>query len=361
MQIGSSFLILGALQQLYKSESGERESWSMAAFCLGLIVLSGSNLLGQLWAGAAIASSLFVFGWKRTKLIAGKNLLLCVLTSVILIGIGIYYLWTLQSGSRATSVGKTDAKNFFYIAYELFGFNGLGPGRLDIRDNGLRAFRPYAIWLAGYAIFLSPVFFAGVRDITRSIPKRVWGFALLFFGGTAAFLSMVGISSQFRILGRHFSPLLVFVICLLGFGIAKLWSLNRYGKVWVICFLTLSLVSGLSLRFASRHEKDDYRGAAAIARAALANGKTVWWNANQRAAGYYHVATSTNDNRDSARFFANPTSVDLQNAVMPDVVIASKPDVYDAAGAVSNFLHEQNFENVTNLNAFTIWQRTTQP
>jgi hypothetical protein len=52
---------------------------------------------------------------------------------------------------------------------------------------------------------------------------------------------------------------------------------------------------------------------------------------------------------------------DLKNSQMPDVVIVSKPDVYDAAGAVSNFLHEQNFQKVTNLNAFTIWQKINGP
>jgi hypothetical protein len=256
-------------------------------------------------------------------------------------------------------VGKTDAKNFVFILYELLGFSGLGPGRLDIRSNGLDSFRPYAGWLLAYAVFLTPIFFAGVQQALRLVPKRVFGLTLLFFGVVAVFLSLVGIFTQFRILGRHFAPLLVFVICLLGVGLNKIWFSNRLGKIWTICFVALSFASCLLLRFAPRHDKDDYRGAAAIARSALQDGKIIWWNADQRGAGYYGVATSTNDTLHSARVFMNPAPDELQKMRAPDMVIASKPDVYDANGAVSNFVREQQFQKVTNLNAFTIWQRTT--
>jgi hypothetical protein len=276
MQIGSTFLIAAALQQLYKKPSDTESRLDLAAFCFGLLLLSGSNLLGQLWAAAAVATAVFVFGWQRTKAMVRKNSLLCLTTSLILIGLGIYYLWTLKSGARATTVGKTDAKNFIFIAYELFGFNGIGPGRLDIRENGLSSFRPYVIWLVAYAIVLAPVFFAGVRYALQLVPKRISGFTLLFFGGVSAFLSLVGIFTQFRILGRHFAPLLVFVVFLLGMGISRMWSADsRVKKGWAILFVALSLVSCFSLRFAPRHGKDDYRGAAQIARAALENGKIV--------------------------------------------------------------------------------------
>ncbi len=215
MQIGSSFLIFAALQGLYKNSAAtsgtpgesrhhvDTRFWT-TAFCVGVIVLSGSNLLGAIWAGAFIATALGIFGWEQIKSIAKKNPLLIGVTCAVLPGLGLYYLWTLKVGGRG-SPGKTDARNFIFIAYELSGFGGLGPGRLSIRENGLKSFRPYVVWLFAYAIFFAPIIFLGIRQAWRVDPKIFPGFALLFFGGGSVFLFLVGIFTGFRILGRHFS------------------------------------------------------------------------------------------------------------------------------------------------------------
>ncbi len=362
MQVGSSFLIAGALQQLYKNSAAHQSRAWMAALSLGLIGLSGSNLLGQIWAGAAVATALFIFGWQQTKTLVQRHWLLCATTSVALIGLGIYYLWTLQSGSRATSVGTTTAKNLVFVLYELFGFSGLGPGRLEIRDHGLTSFRPYVGWLGAYAIVLTPIIFVGLRYLFHSVPRRILGFTFLFFGIVSCFLAYVGIFSQFRLLGRHFAPILFLLLYVLGMGILRMWiSGNMLKKICVIAFVALSFVSCFLLRFDPRHAKDDYRAAANLARAALQNGKIVWWNANYRAAGYYRLAIRRKDSPAlGARFFANPEPDELAAASKPGIVICSKPDIFDASGTMFRFLRAENFQVTTNFPAFTVWEKVSE-
>jgi len=110
------------------------------------------------------------------------------------------------------------------------------------------------------------------------------------------------------------------------------------------------------LRFAARHEKDNYREAAACARNALAAGKTVWWNADTSAAIYYHLPTARNGAvPGQAQWVVNPLRETLAAAASPDVVIASRPDVFDRTGALAEFLAQAHYQLVSNLTAFKIW------
>ncbi len=355
MQVGGGFLIAAAVQRLYAGDSNSR-LW-LGVFGLGLVALSASNLLGEIWALAAAATAGFVLGSEQSRRLMRKHLCLFIWILTLLAGLGGYYLWTLKSGSRATLVGRTDVRNLIFIFYELLGFSGLGPGRLDVRGQGFGAFVPYAGWLAVYALALGLVVLAGVKQAVQLTSRRVLFFTLLFFGAASMVLVAAGYLSPFRILGRHFTPLLVLEIYLLGLGIVRMWTSGRWlSRAWVVFFTTMSLVSCFELRYAARHLKDDYRGAAAMAREVLHEGKVIWWNADQRGAGYYQVAMVTNDSSMS-RYFMNPSADELQRAPVPDWVFASRPDVYDANGALTEYLQVNHFQVVTNLTAFTIWRR----
>ena len=82
-----------------------------------------------------------------------------------------------------------------------------------------------------------------------------------------------GFVKHFRVLGRHFTPLLPVLLAILWLGFEKCLSQRmRLAKGFAWLFVVLSFASGLSFRFAARHEKDDYRDAAGMANAALAGG-----------------------------------------------------------------------------------------
>jgi hypothetical protein len=353
MQIGSMFLVAAGAQRLYTAPC---RLW-FALFCLGEITLFGSNLIGGIWAGAALAATAGALGWKRCRYLLRAHWLLFGLTLITLGVFGVYYLWTLEVGARATAVGTTDGKNLPFIFYELAGFSGLGPGRLEIRGNGLRSFRPYFAWLAMYAAILFPVFLAGCLRCWRVIPSRVIGSIVLFFAGALGFLVMVGVSSHFRLLGRHCAPLVVLILYLLGMGMAEWWGRGKwFGKMWVVLFLVLSLASSLSLRFGSRHAKDDYRSAAAVAKRALQQGKVVWWNADAYGAAYYGVATTTNEAPSgAARYFMSLLPGEV--SVPPEVIITSRPDVYDPAHVLGDFIARQKFKRTAAFTAFAVWER----
>src|SRR6185295_15583577 len=78
----------------------------------------------------------------------------------------------------------------------------------------------------------------------------------------------------------------------LACGLRELWTRGNRARAVVILFIGLNLGSAVSLRFAQRHAKDDYRTAAAIARDTLNRGERVWWCADEGAGLYYRVPFS---------------------------------------------------------------------
>jgi hypothetical protein len=173
----------------------------------------------------------------------------------------------------------------------------------------------------------------------------------------AIFILATGFVLHFRVLGRHFAPLLAIVVFLLGVGVSAAWR-GAAGKILVVGFFTFCIVSGLSLKFATRHAKDDYRSAAGLARTALADGKSVWWNADANAAAYYKLPLATNPIESGRAFLMiNPPSDFLATNVPADVVIVSRPDIYDPHGTLAIFLARNDFKKAAVLPAFVVWEK----
>jgi hypothetical protein len=47
----------------------------------------------------------------------------------------------------------------------------------------------------------------------------------------------------------------------------------------------------------------------------------------------------------------------LRAAARPDMIIASRRDVFDAGGALAELVTQADYRPVTNLMAFTVWAR----
>ena len=163
MQLGASLIIFAALFRLSQNEElygTQAQRWLAAFFGLGLILLRWEQPFGN------------DLGWRRMSELAGNFLagagllalaraqwLMCVLACGALGLLAIYYMWTLKVGARVRSaVGATDARNVMFLLYELLGFSGLGPGRLEIRDSGMRALYPFAFLLFAYALAIIQLF-----------------------------------------------------------------------------------------------------------------------------------------------------------------------------------------------------------
>jgi len=360
MQIGASLFLAAALcrwsEKPFSPATGE--TFWVWGFVLALVALSGASMLGMIWAGAAIVAAIFLTPKERLLKLAREHVFAWLAAVLLLAALGFYYLWTLHAGARASDVASTDLKNVAFIGYELLGFAGLGPGRSEIRDGGLHVFKPYAPELALFAAAVLALVVFGVRAAWQNYPrKKLLGLAFIV-AAPGVFIVAAGFALHFRVLGRHFAPLLAAVVFLLGLGVIAAWRRGGVGKVLVVAFFALCLASGLSLRFAARHAKDDYRSAAGLARAALAEGKTVWWSADPNAAGYYQLSVMTNSTgTDKAVSIVNPAADYLATIVAPDVVFVSRPDIYDPHGVIAKYLDQNYFQKTAALPAFAVWEK----
>jgi hypothetical protein len=177
---------------------------------------------------------------------------------------------------------------------------------------------------------------------------------IVFFAIAAAVPSVLvfaaGASAHMRLVGRHLTPALPFLLAFMAIGLANLLSAPAlWKKSLAVGLLAFLLVSSLEIRMAPRHRRDDYRSAAAIARQAINSGQQVWWLADGSTGLYYHVP------------FGSPqitTFPDLPTAnPPPDLVTLSRPDTYDPSGAVRAYLARNGFRVTRVLLAFEILTR----
>lgn len=363
MQVGAGLILIGSLWRLLElspnpSRVESPGKFPVVGFCFGLIVLAGSSLLGMIWAGAMLAAALAVLGWPRAIHFARQNLPVLAVTALSLILLALFYLWSLKRGNHPTP-GKTGISNVFFVTYELTGFSGFGPGRLDIRSSGLAAFYPFLVPLALEAAMVTAVFFAGAKWISKKISRQTVLGVAVALGAASCLLLVAGVATHFRLLGRHFAPLAPWLLLVFALGLRQLDERGGWRKFWLWGFLLLSLGSALSLRFCARHAKDDYRGAAALAVGANARGERVWWCADAPAAVYYHVPLAYPQNAALAPglvwLMSNPPAETLTNPP-PDVLLFSRPEFYDQNGRMRDYLERNHYQVAETLPAFTVWR-----
>src|SRR5438046_1643270 len=202
MQIGAGFLTFGALYRLSvdsEMEVREQQGWSVA-LSIGSAILCASGLMAMIWWAAAMAGAAMVCPPVRFKKLCSANRWQWSLTGAALIALGCYYLWTMTIGARATVLGTTNAKNAFFILYELLGFAGLGPGRLAIRAEGLHAFRPFLPLLVLQGLLATAVLGTGLRHLWGRHDRKALLKVALSLVGAAAFLRAVGRIAGVRVL-----------------------------------------------------------------------------------------------------------------------------------------------------------------
>lgn len=359
MQIGASLMALAALRRLGQtSNPPSREGKWIAIFCFSLVCLSGSSLLGMIWACGCIVAAWTLIPAARLRELSRVAAPVLGITFLVLVSLGAFYLWTLGVGARATS-GKTDARNLIFIAYELLGFGGLGPGRLEIRDGALGAFTHYAAPLAVYGTALAGVALLAIAGSWRNIGMRPKLGLLFAIVAPAAIILTAGRVVQFRVLDRHFAPVITVVVLMAGLGVADAW--RRPGIGWRAMsgvFIALCAMSCLEVRFAPRQKKDDYRAAAAAAQQALNRDQVVWWSASQQGADYYRVTPPTAGSAGAVVTVINRAPGELAGLAAPSVVITSKPDLFDQQAALSGYLRNNPYQVIAEYPAFQVWERS---
>ena len=359
IQLGLALAVVGTGVALLQSLTVQRPSkvWARL-FLLSLWLLCGTSVLGAMWG------FFFFFGLLlAVPRLQWTSLLRLVPVSITLCGVGLaalagYYAWTMTLHAKPTP-GVTSVQTLAFVWYEILGAAGLGPGRNDLRAAGLGALKPFLAPLLSFAVLTMVVLWAGVRELAVRYGRRC--LVPVLVGGFAPFalLLALGVVTQLRVLGRHATPLLALLLIVLVFGLVRLGrSPGRAGRWLTGVFLLLCLASCLSLRFAARHEKDDYRSAAAVAKSALAGGQSVWWNADESGAAYYGVAVEKNFAvRGPCQLLANRSDDELRGLPEPKVIIATKPDIYDNTGALHRYTQQRGFRITGQFPAFVIWTK----
>ncbi len=361
MQLGASCVVFVALLRLSDGDGlpatqARKWVWMLA---VGAVVLSASGALAMLWLGGGLLAAVLASPWLRTRRLLVDHWPIWATTGGLLLAVGAYYLWTLTLGARPTVLARTDLKSVLFTVYEMLGFLGLGPSRLAIRSGGLEVFKPYLAGLLAYGLLVAGVLGLGWRRLGLLCSRKRLCWVAICCGGVAALLVVVGMTSRFRLLGRHCMPMMPVLLYVLGLGLGAAWE--ERGKAWRVVamgFLGLSFISCVLLRFDPRHAKDDYRGAAALARAAVQKGERVWWNADEEAAVFYGVPLAKAPAGRGQVVWIGPGWEGLEaDGELPDLVLASKPDVYDGNGRVVAWLARSGFRPAGTLVAFTIWRR----
>ena len=360
MQLGAGLLIVGSIRWLLRTpvspEAGN--GLPLTGFLFGVVVLSGSGLLGMIWAAAAVAALPVLLSMPQLIGLLKRNWNLLLIALPLLLLLAAYYLWTIKIGARASAAATTTVGSTFFAIYELLGFTGMGPGRLEMRSVGPAALRGHLLGVGLYGLVAALVIGAALMTaFGQKNRKQIT--MILCCGVPPIFILTVGWIAHFRVLGRHLAPFMPIWLLLLTLGLAALWTRKTGAtRVIVVAFCVLSLFSCLSVRFSPRHEKDNYRAAAAIAKTTLGSGKPVWWNAAEEGARYYAVPIAEHAESDpKALFIMNPTRQSLDVLPVPNLIVASKPDVYDTDAALGNYLHDRGFSPTAEYAAFVIWEK----
>jgi hypothetical protein len=351
MQYAGSCMVLCGLGGMFAPARKNATRLDFWFFVTGILVLAGSSLLATLWAASAIAAFAFLSFHLRRRL-PTKELLILGAILILLTALAAFYLWTLWQGARGSNAGQMEIRNVPYAAFQLLGFSGLGPGVLRIREFGPTAFHRYLPLLLTLAALLCVVIAQSLRTVLLSA-YRASAFAGLIYGVTPA-ISLITFAfiANFRLLGRHFAPLSPLIVIVVAVGLIRCWQSRQ--KIVALATCLLWLASALELRFSSRHQKDDYRSAAAEARRGMSEGN-VWWAADRAAATYYQLPIWNADAPIS--LVINSSSADLQKLPRPDTIILSKPDLYDENHAIRAYLTAERFQPVRRLPAFSVWRR----
>jgi hypothetical protein len=164
---------------------------------------------------------------------------------------------------------------------------------------------------------------------------------------------LLGLVAHWPFWGRHFAAIFPFGLIVIAVALNLAWTQGIFGKTIVGVFLLLLTVSSLEQRFGSAHAKDDYRSAAAVARATIQSGRRVWWVAHLYTGTYYQIPFDDSQ----AVGFDDWNEVDLSQIPPPDLIVYSKADVYDAKHKIDNYLRAHDFKVTRVLPAFQIFER----
>jgi len=347
MQIAAGALAAAALGKIMSSKQPDKFE-GLHALCFACIFLISSSLTGAVWAAGVALGAVVV----RTEWLALKGFWLRVAPWLVpAAALGIYYGFTLLNGYRATEVRGAGILSIFFGFYEMAGLLGLGPSRNALRNNPA-ALIPWLGLLIPAGICIAVSWFIGVRSWVQSVSTRCAVAAICAAALPIVILGVIGLSQDFRVLGRHMSPAIPAALLPIAVSFsARAWR-NFPGAVPATLSVLFMAWSALNLRFLERHERDDVRQATELAIAALAQGKRVFWQAEMHTARYYAF-------RKGGFAMVNaiqPLESDRPSSLLiADMVIINRPELRELGADYREKLERNFFKLERKFPGFEVW------
>ncbi|QTN32163.1 hypothetical protein HZ994_07410 [Akkermansiaceae bacterium] len=351
MQMAGGAIAAAALIAVARGRKGSLDG--LHALLGAALFLCLSSLSAVIWAGGLALGAIVIRpDWLKAKGFWLRSLL----WSPPFLAIGAFYAWTLLGGYGAAAHGGS-ILSIGFAAYEMIGLLGLGPSRNELRSSPA-AILPQLAWLLPAAACLCAAWCLGIRKWFSENPARnILGAACATLLPILA-LAIIGILMDFRVLGRHLSPvipafLLPIAIC---FGaLAK----NKAALAFASLAVLIGIASTASLRFQEKHARDDFREATNIASKAITEGKAVLWQADLSTPCYYAyrkggvpafhwMLTSLKSEAPSSYMFA-------------DLVVIHRPDIGYSGQDHEKILKEAAFDLKETLTGFEIWKNRYSP
>ena len=302
-----------------------------------------------------------------------RDLLALVISAGALVLLGLYYAKVISRGADINWEGpwKVGLGNLLFSGYELLGFMGFGPGRYELRQSAIERgvggalqdlTRPVTVGLIVLALLYALILlrFCMRPRSERPAPDRLAlmaGFVITVTVGIT-FVLCLTVGSPFW--GRHLASLLPFVVLTAGIAASTPLRIGQRPLNVLPLLLGATLfTSSLLVRFDPSHRRDDYRSAARIARTAAHKGKIAWWAAAHETAEYYGVVfcgVDADDQRACVVPTDNREKRGLENLPEPDVILISKPELYDRTGAVRSYVEEHRFRLKYRPMAFEVFE-----
>jgi hypothetical protein len=340
----------------------------LASLCAGAIVVCGANLLGVLilvpvFLGLYLHRKFGGIGVTRhvSRAVAITAL---VIAGFMLVAISLKFL------PGYVGIWGVSPANAIFVVYEFLGFQGLGPGRQDLRAIvlgvlSLQEIIPYLPALfalaAGYLLVMATSYKGWLTrpfERMKGSPSYllVWCAGMGVFIQSLVLLYVVALVFQFSFWGRHLAAALPFWIVALAVTLRwasqGLW--RQAGRAGVLLTLAMLALSCGQIRMTDRHTHDDYRSAAREARAFLATGDLVWWVAD-RAAGEYYGLEFASDSSDGPASLQLVLNEAIARDETPDAVVLSRPENFDRHHVVRTMVQSGAYALEHQFRAFEIW------
>ena len=350
--LAASMFLFGAVYQFWRTQE-----WSLGWiwwFTCASLVVAATSIIGYEWVGFSIITIWYVGGRNLPSRFVREFPTAFITLVVGLTTIGTYYIWSLRFGADVPKFGRNGfIMDVLFVLYEYLGFSGLGPNRNELRAQPFAALVKHSIPLAILALLLVGLLLCGRAAFRSQRPRAAVFYALLLLPEAVTFLT--GEMRNVRVLPRHLTPLAPLLVFVMACLLARCWQRNMATRSVAAGFLMISMLSALEIRFASRHLRDDYRSAAAIAKREIGHGTPVLWAADAQTAMYYRLIRTEDWNTGgSAMLLLNERGL-MRLPKNNSIVLYSKPDLYDKDRTIHSFLLENNFSLREQFEAFEVW------